>query len=183
MVEDGSFLRGRGSPATGGAHMKAGWPSSLDRHHLRDRRPEENYPSVSPLGFPIGAFGRATASPCVSSSAALTWISKAAQHLFLEKKKKKPTASSEVMRVTGLQLSPVPQHLVYCENGADSSELFVWGAEAPHLCSEHLTQTDSCGNGLGLERGWRGYITSSHLISPLLRLWERAEGHATCCHS
>lgn len=105
------------------------------------------------------------AGPLVSSNAALTWISKAAQHLFLEKKKK-PAASSEVTRVTGLQLSPVPQHLVYCEKGADSSQLFVWGAEAPHLCSEHLTQTDSCGNGLGLERGWQGHVTSS-ISAPL----------------
>lgn len=51
-------------------------------------------------------------------------------------RRKTPT-SSEVTRVTGLQLSPASQHLVYCGEAADSSELALCGELKPPTSAQN----------------------------------------------
>ena len=54
------------------------------------------------------------------------------------REKKKHAASSEVTRETGLQLPPAPQHLAYCERGADSSELSLCGELKPPTSAQNI---------------------------------------------
>jgi hypothetical protein len=65
--------------------------------------------------------------------------------------------------VTGLQLSPVLQHLAYCGEGADSSEFFVWGAEAPPPLLRTFDTDRQLWDWRGVGAGVRGPVTSFSL--------------------
>ena len=65
------------------------------------------------------------------------------------------------MRVTGLQLSPAPQHLVYCEKDADSSELSLCGELKPPPSAQTMGAGQTGGGRRGGGGGGGGALTSS----------------------
>lgn len=75
--------------------------------------------------------------------------------------RRKTPASAEVTRVTGLQLSPASQHLVYCGEAADSSELALCGELKPPISAQNKpSDTD------GQQWDWHGLGVGWLVLSP-----------------
>lgn len=74
-------------------------------------------------------------------------------------------ASSRVMRVTGLQLSPVLQHPVYCGKGAESSELSLCEELKPPASLRTFDTDRQLGRGGG-GGGWHGTGVGCKGLSP-----------------